>query len=107
MGLAKESDSQSEQGSGWTRGKPSRLMWYLIAGVLGFWLALVLVGQYTDWVPPGVLFEIFLVSTIVLGLAVPAAALTCRMEDRDSGPSDGGSPQKRDERGQEQESEGE
>lgn len=103
MGEKPESKANGE--SGWTRGRPSRLLWYIMAGVLGFWLALVLLGQFTDWVPAEVLFEIFLVSTIVLALAVPAAALTCRMEDRSGRPSGGKSPQKRDARGQEHESE--
>ena len=94
--MGEEPESKVRGGGGWTRGRPSRRLWYIIAGVLGFWLILVLVGQFTDWVSADALFEIFLVSTIVLGLAVPAVALTCRMEDRgSSGRSEGAQRQTR------------
>ena len=48
--------------------------------MLGFWLLLVVVGQLGG-VPAGVLFEIFLVSTIALALAVGAAGMLAFMEN--------------------------
>ena len=61
--------------------RPTRQWWWAIGGVLGFWLLLVLVGRL-DLVPDGVLFEIFLVSTIALALAVAAAGMMAFMENK-------------------------
>ena len=61
--------------------RPTRQWWYIIGGVLGFWLLLVLVGQL-DWVPAGALVEIFLVSIVALALAVGAVGMLAFMENK-------------------------
>lgn len=61
--------------------RPTRQWCYIIGGVLGFWVLLVVVGQL-GWVPAGVLFEVFLVSTIALALAVGAAGMLAFMENK-------------------------
>lgn len=65
--------------------RPTRQCWYIIGGVLGFWLLLVLVGQYTDWVSHRALVEIFLVSLTALALGVAAAGMLASMENRVGG----------------------
>jgi len=77
--------------------RPTRQWWWIIGGVLGFWLLLVVVGQL-GWVPAGVLFEVFLVSTIALALAVGAAGMLAFMENKPrAGVADkGGEEAKRD-----------
>lgn len=61
--------------------RPTRQWWYIIGGVLGFWLLLVLVGQL-DWVPAGALVEIFFVSIVALALAVGAVGMLAFMENK-------------------------
>ena len=61
--------------------RPTRQWCYIIGGVLGFWLLLVLVGQL-DWVPAGALVEIFFVSIVALALAVGAVGMLAFMENK-------------------------
>ena len=68
----------------------------VIGGVLGFWVLLVVVGQL-GWVPAGVLFEVFLVSTIALALAVGAAGMLAFMENKPGA----GTPDEREEEAKE------
>jgi len=62
--------------------RATRQWWYVIGGVLGFWVVLVLVGQYTDWVSARALLEIFFVSIIALALAVAAAGMMAFVENK-------------------------
>ncbi len=61
--------------------RPTRQWFYIIGGVLGFWLLLVVVGQL-DWVPAGALVEIFFVSSVALALAGGAVGMLAFMENK-------------------------
>jgi len=50
--------------------------------MLGFWVALVLVGRFTDWVSARTLVEIFFVSIAAPALAVASVGMLAFAENR-------------------------